>query len=146
MYYFAFGSNMNFQRMKGERCPTAEFICRGKLEGYRFVYDKDPRSKGAYANVIPADADVVWGAVWEVDAPSLEVLDKREGCNAHKKCYERKEMIIEGDDGEEYEAITYYRAELQEAEPSAEYQAIVVQGGIDAGLPKDYIENVLKQY
>jgi len=49
MLYFAFGSNMDWSRMR-ERCPSARFIFNAKLNGFRLDFTRyscnEPRLAG----------------------------------------------------------------------------------------------------
>ena len=37
MYYFAYGSNLNYKQMNC-RCPDNKYIARAYLDNYKFVY------------------------------------------------------------------------------------------------------------
>ena len=36
MFYFAYGSNMNWTQMQ-RRCPSSRFVCTARLPGYRLA-------------------------------------------------------------------------------------------------------------
>ena len=86
-YYFAYGSNMNPNRMT-ERGIT--FIKRelGELQGYALVFNKIVKSTGtAAANIIVDEKSIVYGALYTcADSHVLKQLDKYEGV-ASKQYY-----------------------------------------------------------
>lgn len=143
MYYFAYGSNMNHNQMK-QRCPSAEFISRAKLVGYRFVYDGySPKRNGSVANVIKSDKkDVVWGGLYKIDPVCRQSLDCQEN---YPNSYQRKNVKVIDDDNNEYEAFIYLRKPKKEGKPSHEYRKIVLEGAKDCGLPQDYIDNFINR-
>lgn len=139
MIYFAFGSNMNLRQMK-ERCGNSRFISSGFLDGFRFVYDgKSERWGGAVGNIIPSSDSRVYGALFEVTGSDLESLDRYEGYPVR---YQKIDLQIKSGD-EELNAFAYYREGEIEGAPSESYQATVVEGARDCGLPEQYIREFL---
>lgn len=69
--YFAYGSNMNEQRML-ERCPGARLVGKATLAGYRLV-------ERLYADVEPLSGKVVEGVLWTVTESDVYRLDGYEG-------------------------------------------------------------------
>src|SRR4030095_3388653 len=41
LYYFAYGSNMNWEQMQ-RRCPSTRFVCVASLKDYRFAIARHP--------------------------------------------------------------------------------------------------------
>jgi gamma-glutamylcyclotransferase (GGCT)/AIG2-like uncharacterized protein YtfP len=75
MYYFAYGSNMNWQQMQ-RRCPSARFVCVARLANYQFGITRHSRLRDCgTANVFLADGNEVWGTVYEVSEAELAILD-----------------------------------------------------------------------
>lgn len=71
-YYFAFGANTNLDSM-AQRCPGAQCLGSGQLEGYKFAFRK-------HADVELGDPnDQVQGVVWYIDDDHLFSLDTFEG-------------------------------------------------------------------
>lgn len=143
MYYFAYGSNMNLKQMS-ERCPGGYiFLKRAFLKGYRFVYDGFSNlRKGAVANIIETgdENDIVWGGLFEIDSKCLSNLDHYEG---YPRVYNRKDITVQDDEGNQYKAIVYFRTGKDESKPSESYKKIVINGARDCGLPDEYIEKFL---
>lgn len=143
MYYFAYGSNMNHRQMN-ERCPTAKFITRAKLNGYKFVYDGYTSSRnGAVANIIKSDNNIVEGGLFEIDNDCLHALDKYEGYPSY---YERQIVEVEDDNDNSYQAIVYLRKPQKLGKPSDEYRDIVLKGARDCGLTEEYIRRYIKGF
>ncbi len=139
-YYFAYGSNMNFNQMN-KRCPDARFITKAKLNGYKFVYDGySKKRKGAVANIVEFKDKIVEGAVFEVKDDCIKKLDSHEG---YPNSYQRKTVEVQGSDGNSYKAIVYLRNPLQVGQPSCEYKSIVLQGANDCGLSQSYIKEFI---
>jgi gamma-glutamylcyclotransferase (GGCT)/AIG2-like uncharacterized protein YtfP len=140
MYYFAYGSNMNFREMK-KRCPKAYFVTKAKLYGYKFVYDGYSNyRKCAVGNIVKSDKDFVEGGLFVIDEKCLENLDRYEGYPVH---YKRKIVKVIDDQGNSYDAIVYFREPQKIGAPSEEYRAIVLEGAKDCKLSQDYIEKFL---
>jgi hypothetical protein len=78
MLYFAYGSNMHAAQMK-ERCPSAKFVCRGKLPSHRLAFTLRSRSRRCgVADILRDETKEVWGIVYELLENELENLDKDE--------------------------------------------------------------------
>ncbi|MFA4842985.1 MAG: gamma-glutamylcyclotransferase family protein [Candidatus Omnitrophota bacterium] len=140
MLYFAYGSNLNYEQMK-KRCPSATFIKKTYIEGYKFVYDGHSSSRGgSVANIIESKGSVVCGGLFEINEDNLAALDCYEG---YPKSYDRKEFPVKDDKGQIDTAIIYFRVEKTLALPSEAYRNIVIQGAKNCGLSEDYIKNNL---
>ena len=105
MKYFAYGSNMDPERMRkrGIRFSRREHAV---LEGYRLEFNKvssqNPRE--GYANIVEDAESVVEGILYEIKESDLRKLDKFEGYPSH---YRRTRVYVKLDNGERVEAITY---------------------------------------
>lgn len=86
MLYFAYGSNLDLDRMK-ERCPTAQFIGYGEMQGFKLVFQNNNRGK-IVANIIKGKkSDVVEGVVYDIrGSKDIKTLD---GCEGHPHVYKR---------------------------------------------------------
>ena len=95
MYYFAYGSNMNWEQMQ-RRCPSAKFICVAQLRDYRFAIARHSRlRKCGTSNVLAENGCVVWGIVYDIDEHDLEILDDFE--DGYRK---EKVFVYAQDDGQ----------------------------------------------
>lgn len=130
--YFAYGSNLASRRMR-ERVPGARARGRARLDGFRLVADKPGRDGTAKLNLAPAPGSAVWGALWELRAEDLLVLDRFEGG------YLRVAVSVRSEAGPL--AATSYRSGLAcaEAALSRDYKALVVEGAREQELPAGWI-------
>jgi len=127
--YFAYGSNMDPERMRrrGIRFSRREHAV---LEGFRLEFNKvssrNPRE--GYANIVKDPESVVEGILYEIKESDLRKLDRREGYPSH---YRRTRVYLKLDNGERVEAITYI-AQPEKVEsglrPSKEYLSHLLRG------------------
>jgi gamma-glutamylcyclotransferase (GGCT)/AIG2-like uncharacterized protein YtfP len=106
VWYFAYGSNMNLQRMM-DRSAYFTQRKRGILHGHRLVFNK---ISGTYpghgvANVVAERGYDVVGVLYEVDRPGIEALDGFEGVRGGH--YIRTEMMVQLNDGTAVNAYVY---------------------------------------
>jgi len=106
VWYFAYGSNMNLQRMM-DRSAYFTQRKRGILQGHRLVFNK---ISGTYpghgvANVVAERGYDVVGVLYEVDRPGIEALDGFEGVRGGH--YIRTEMMVQLNDGTAVKAYVY---------------------------------------
>jgi len=106
VYYFAYGSNMNPERMR-ERGVAFSSREPGRLPGHRLAFNKRgstlPRGAG-YANVVPDGSGAVEGALYRLDPADLAALDACEGWPEH---YRREALEVERADGSRVTAVVY---------------------------------------
>ncbi len=111
-WYFAYGSNMDAQRLFEERLKpegvAAGERLAGRLDGWRLAFNKRARTPpGAGAgNIVRAPGEVVHGTLNLLEPQGFDVLDRYEGVvGGH---YERRIVrVIRGDTGATVEAVTY---------------------------------------
>ena len=105
MNYFAYGSNMNLERITG-RSVNVKKREAAVLEGYRLEFNKvaSRNEREGYANIVKDENGVVEGILYVISEEDLEKLDKEEACPNH---YRREKVIVRLKDGREVEAITY---------------------------------------
>jgi len=105
VYYFAYGSNMNQDRMI-ER--GVEFFEKqtGILKGWKLVFNKiSSKKKGAaYTNITPEKSHSVEGIIYKTNEPSIKKLDGPEGYPEH---YDKKDMSVELHDGKFLNCVVY---------------------------------------
>jgi gamma-glutamylcyclotransferase len=141
MIYFAYGSNMNHRQMR-KRCPSSLFINAAYIEGYKYVYDGYSKNwKGAVANIISGNKDIVWGGLFEINSDNLAALDCYEN---YPKTYNRKMVKVTDINGKTVDAIIYVRSRPKDiGKPSEDYRSVVVTGARDCGITDDYIKKYL---
>ncbi|MDP3879824.1 MAG: gamma-glutamylcyclotransferase family protein [Dehalococcoidales bacterium] len=126
MYYFAYASNLNHKQMK-ERCPDSKPEFTATLPNYKLVFVGWSRQyHGGIASIKPLRGEKVLGAVYEISDRDLRRLDSYEG---YPRDYNRFNVTVFSEDGEQVPAITYIKAgRAEETPPSPEYLAIIQQG------------------
>ncbi len=141
-WYFAYGSNMNAERLFEDRLKP-EGIARGqriagRLDGWRLAFNKrarTPPGSGA-GNIVPAAGEAVHGTLNLLPRRGFEILDRYEGvAGGH---YERRIVaVVRGDTGATLEAITYVALLIgEELRPTRNYLGHLLAGR-DL-LPADY--------
>ena len=135
MYYFAYGSNMNWQQMQ-QRCPSSKFVCVARLADYQFGITRHSRLRNCgTANIFPAAEKEVWGIVYEVSASDLATLDSFEDG------YRRETLPVHarGDGTRPLEVLVYIAdIETNVPLPNAEYKRLILEGARHWKLPADY--------
>lgn len=104
MKYFAYGSNMDKDRMKERRI---KFTSRqfAKLLGYKLVFNKKAKDgEFVYANIIASENDFVEGAVYEFPENQIALLDQMEGFPLH---YDKAMVKLTDNSCNQIEAMTY---------------------------------------
>jgi gamma-glutamylcyclotransferase (GGCT)/AIG2-like uncharacterized protein YtfP len=124
MYYFAYGSNLNRKQML-ERCPESKPKFTATLHHYQLVFLGWSRQwRGGVASIRPIRGGKVLGAIYKVSEDDLKRLDRYEGSD-----YRRLNVIVNDEDSEPVEAITYIQSgQAEETKPSPEYLSIIQQG------------------
>ena len=74
--YIAYGSNMDLEQM-AHRCPEAELLGTGLLEGWRLMFKGS--LTGAYATIEKEKGCAVPILLWRISATDEERLDRYEG-------------------------------------------------------------------
>lgn len=145
IYYFAYGSNMNLERM--QKRVGGEFRNpRGAvLKGYRLVFNKKAsKKKGVgYANILHEKNKEVEGVLYEITEAGLKELDGYEGYSNH---YIRKKLPVKIKGSSETVYAWVYIAVEDKTEsglkPDKEYLSHLLKG--ESFLSEDYME-FLKQ-
>lgn len=141
MYYFAYGSNMNWQQMT-QRCPSARFVAVARLPGHRFAITRQSRRRlCGTADVVPDIAAEVWGIVYELDDAELSVLDRFEDGYSREK----KWVYPAGNGDKPIEVLLYVaQKESNPPLPNAEYKRLMVEGARHWKIPQVYLEMLEK--
>ncbi len=120
-YYIAYGSNMDLEQM-ANRCPNAELIGTGWLEGYGLIFRGS--KTGAYATIEPRDEGRIPVLVWKLGYGDEERLDRYEGYPAFYR-KEEVEVAIDGSGGT-FNAMVYIMDENRvQGKPSEHYYQII---------------------
>ncbi len=137
MYYFAYGSNMNWTQMM-QRCPSAVFVCVARLKEHRFAITRQSRRrKCGTADIVPDLRTDVWGVVYEINDREIDALD------GFEDGYSREQLFVApASDGDRRLKAWVYVAEKETAPPlpNALYKRLIVEGARHWQLPRPYIE------
>jgi cation transport regulator ChaC len=142
MLYFAYGSNMDEQRLKAaNRCPNARFIFNASLPEHRLVFTQGSSTDDCAADVVPDPASWVWGVVYDITDSDRKQLDARESVAIH--AYRPKEVLVHphGDVEQRIMVLTYGASDTADSirPPTREYLNHLLRGARRWGLPTDYI-------
>ena len=158
-YYFGFGSNL-LQRRITVQNKSAERVGVGRLKDFRLDFadseaDKkyySPNWNGCPATIIPTQGSTVFGAVWTINNEDLDELNRQEGveCGIYKPM-DIKVFVNLKDVEEEILCRTYQLVHNPSValepherpftrQPSKTYLTVILNGAVETGLPKDYIE------
>ncbi|MBT4349438.1 gamma-glutamylcyclotransferase [bacterium] len=135
IFYFAYGSNMNTQRMN-DRCGSEHFTDLGKgyLDDWQFYF-----YGRKYANIKPKNNSVVEGVLFVIDGDCLQSLDRVEG---YPHVYQRDVVNIRQDD-EKYLAEVYVvQGDNTVGVPTPQYYQIVFTGAVEHDLSVDYVNQI----
>ena len=106
MKYFAYGSNMDPNRMK-EREINFTSRQHAVLKKYSLRFNKmaskNPEKEGK-GNIISDVDEFVEGALYEIKSSDRNKLDKAEGYPVH---YDRISVLVQLDDGKLIQSFTY---------------------------------------
>ena len=136
MYYFAYGSNLNWPQMQ-RRCPSSSFVTNAKLPGYEFGITRHSRLRDCgTANVYPCAGKEVWGAVYDVSDADLIIMDSFEDG------YHREILPVYAlDKNSQALHVLVYVASIESdvPPPSREYKRLILEGARHWKIPNSYI-------
>ena len=137
--YFAYGSNLNFEQM-AYRCPEATVVGTAKLDGYELAFRR------GYLTILPKEGASVEGLIWSVTDHDESQLDCYEG---YPTFYDKETMTVTDADGTPHEIMVYtmnapYRDQLLPV--SSRYNAVVMQGCLDAGISPQQFYDADEKY
>lgn len=146
IYYFAFGSNMNIERLETARLKpeglSVEAVIGGRLDDFRVCFDKTAPHLilGGVTNIQESPGDCVYGTLNWVDERALTVLDHYE--SVAENLYQRVQVRCQRSDGAWVDAVAYQAQPPfdQDALPNREYLSHLLAG--EAYLPKDYFSRL----
>lgn len=136
--YVAYGSNLNMQQM-AYRCPSAQFVGAGTIEGYELQFKGSPR--GAHATIAPKEGSCVPVGVWKIQPRDERRLDLYEGF----PCYYFKQQIPVQMEGKSIQGMVYIMDQRHDfGLPSRNYYETVREGYRDCGLDTAVLEKALQ--
>jgi gamma-glutamylcyclotransferase (GGCT)/AIG2-like uncharacterized protein YtfP len=134
MYYFAYGSNLHKEQMKG-RCPDSVPVAKVSLKDYQLVFNR-------VADIVEEKSALVPGALYTVSQADIENLDHYEG---YPSLYDKVQVVAEDDQGKTYKAFAYVMTVKGRGEPGSRYYGIIEEGYKDWQLPLSLLQKALNQ-
>ncbi|MDR7415266.1 MAG: gamma-glutamylcyclotransferase family protein [Armatimonadota bacterium] len=142
VWYFAYGSNLDSDRLHKRIGRDRVDSKVGYLRDYRFAFNKKGNDGSGKANIVPRGGSQVWGAVYRLTSAELSYLDRCEGVPGH---YERRQVEVMTREGEIIHAQTYIanREKVSAGlRPTREYLDHILKGAKEHGLPAEYVEEI----
>ena len=147
MHYFAYGSNMDWDQMKG-RCPSVSSVGVALLPDYRLAFTRRSINRGCgVADAVRHAGQNVWGVVYKVSDSDVGRLDASEGFRPgrEKNSYWRRECVVllEGDDSRLLTVSTYFGdPQVDPPLPNQAYKGQILSGARYWRLPAEYIHRL----
>ncbi len=153
-WVFAYGSNMHLPDLKrwlsAQGSPKAGIhrVTPARLEGFELVWNYwSPVRQGGAANVQPASSErSVFGALLEVDSPTLLALDTKEG---HPERYSRGPEPLRCHPLDKSPSVNAWIYRVTEAyrsaravPPNLSYLTLLIEGAEELKLPGTYIDTL----
>jgi gamma-glutamylcyclotransferase len=139
--YFAYGSNLWIDQMIERTGPIRQGADRprvARLPNYRLVFNMQGDEGQVFANLMCPGKGLL-GVVYSCSPETLIKMD------AYEKGYERGDVRVVLENGDELNAVTYF-AKIAHvgngSQPSAEYLQRVLGGARQHGLPDAYIREI----
>ncbi|MCL4785391.1 MAG: gamma-glutamylcyclotransferase [Verrucomicrobia bacterium] len=141
MLYFAYGSNMDWSRMR-ERCPSAQFVMKAMLPGFELQFTRTSRKLHCgTADIVPVAGGIVWGVVYHLVENDRQRLDEKEGVSID--AYRPEDLAVngEGEANRRLEVFTYVvcSKESPRPKPSRTYLQHLLDGAEKWQLPEAYV-------
>ncbi len=137
--YFAYGSNMAAGVMTS-LCAGHRFLGIAELPGHRLAFTRRSiRTGTGVADIVPADRQSVWGALYELDDAMLAAIDEKEG---NGWAYRRGRVHVRPGGGEATQGAQAYSViarEQAEVPPSPAYLSGLLDAANERALPDEYI-------
>jgi gamma-glutamylcyclotransferase len=137
--YFAYGSNMLLRRLQS-RTPSATVIGTGFVAGRRLAFHKVGRDGSGKCDMVATGraSDRVYGVLFRIPCIEKAGLDSAEGLG---QGYTEECVPVQRGDGTSSAATAYLAIAVDPAlRPFTWYQALVVSGAVENGLPSAYVE------
>lgn len=143
MFYFAYGSNMNWDQMR-ERCTSARFVGVAFLPDHKLAFTRKSTQGFGVADAVPERGRKVYGVVYEIGDLDVGRLDTREGYRPKRErnSYVRRECLVflGGDDSQPLTVSAYFaRRQPKPPLPSNGYRNLILSGARHWHLPEEYI-------
>jgi gamma-glutamylcyclotransferase (GGCT)/AIG2-like uncharacterized protein YtfP len=133
MYYFAYGSNLDQEQLRG-RIGDVNIIGKAVLHEHTIKFNKQSRDGSGKANIVNQDTSDVEGVIFNFTEEQFKKMDKSE------VGYHRKQVSLAFED-RQVKAITY-AADSEKINdtltPTKEYLQIIIGGAKNFELSDAY--------
>ncbi|GGD59781.1 gamma-glutamylcyclotransferase family protein [Lacimicrobium alkaliphilum] len=140
--YFAYGSNMSWQRV-GARISPIQRVGVAQLYGFALKFHKVGKDGSAKCNAwcTGEERDTLWGVLYELSADQLETLDQLEGTG---QGYQRRTVAVYYEQ-QRIETQIYVATEIDDdLQPFDWYLEHVLSGARQNNLPAEH-QNLIVQ-
>lgn len=144
--FFAYGSNMNQAHLKswltqhGGRPDGIRAATPATLADHKVVFNfPAPTWGGNTANLAKAKGETVHGVLMEVDEPTLQKFEQKEGA---PRTYQRVKITVTDDRGKVHDdahALVAPADRCKDGPAKKKYLDVVVKGAEDFKLPDAYV-------
>ena len=139
MFYFAYGSNLNHNQMKCNRCKGCEYIKNTKLKGYNLSFcHPNKKNVFGYANVYKKKGAFVPGAIYRITKKHEKKLDMYE---QFPYTYKKSFFYTNGK-----RVMFYIMDTCAFKKPSKRYANLVKVGYKNCNLDINYLKERLSYY
>ena len=134
MYYFAYGSSMNFHHMR--RMCGWHFTMLGMATLPDFEFGLDTRG---YVAVRPKVGSKVFGVLYKIDQYCLGAMDEYEG---YPNVFNRAELLVKDKENNGFQAWVYLEKpeEFGGTAIKRDHLSMVVAGAMSSHLPQKWID------
>ena len=136
MKLFVYGTLMDLEKASRILKSKVRTAKPAFLQNYRIAFNVESPYGTGNTN-LEEGGDGVWGVVYEVDEETLKLLDK---VSPRYRRIEVEVLI----DGRADKAWTYIGKRTSNVKPDSSCVERVVRGAIMHGLPKEYIDHLMK--
>lgn len=147
MLILAYGSNMNWDQMRGQ-CPSSRFVGIAVLREHKLAFTRKSPNRGCgVADLVAKDGARVWGVVYEIADLDVGKLGISAGfrLGRARNSYYRRECVVflDGDDHHPLTVSAYF-GDQQSAPPppNAAYKHLMLTGARHWHLPDEYIRGL----
>jgi gamma-glutamylcyclotransferase len=140
LLYFAYGSNMASAEIQ-TWCPEGRFLGPARLDGHRLALTRRSIRWGAgVVDLVRAEDESVWGALYELPGVELDRLDAKEGAGFAYQRIEVEPLLA----GKRVPAMAYevINKEPLEVPCTPDYAALLVGASRERRLPEPYVREL----
>ena len=140
-YYFGYGANLSPERFKKWHIPS-EIIGAACIVNHQLKFNLPCEYLGkGFAGIEESPGKKVWGILFKVNSNALRMLDILEWVPFN--FYERRLFSVMSNDEIYSNVYSYVTCNPRyNLIPSKGYLDYIIQSGIKAGFPKDYLEEL----